>query len=67
MALLGHSVQFGFGCKLGQNIFLWWLPIYWVYRNFRVYVIWASVIPGFKKKKLVGEFVVDLVVGCPFV
>ena len=47
--LLGHSVHFGFGYILGQNIWLRWLPMYWAYQNFRVCVIWASVIPGFSK------------------
>ena len=47
MALLGHNVQFEFGCKVGRKIFLQWLPIYWAYQNFRVCVIWASVIPRF--------------------
>ena len=28
LALLGHSVQFGFGCVVGQKMFLKWLPIY---------------------------------------
>ena len=39
MVLLEHSVQFGFGCKVSQNIFLQWLPMYWVYRIFNVCVI----------------------------
>ena len=47
MVILGHSEQFGFGCRLGQKIFLRWLPIYWAYQTSRVCVIWASVIPGF--------------------
>ena len=28
MASLGHTVHFGFGCKLGHKIILRWLPIY---------------------------------------
>ena len=40
--------------------------MYWAYRNFKVCVIWAYVVPGFFPK-LVGEFVVYLVFGCPFV
>ena len=47
MILLEHSVQFGFGYRLGQNICLRWLPKYWVYPNFRVCVIWAFVVMGF--------------------
>jgi hypothetical protein len=50
LALLGHSVQFGFRCKLGQSIFLQWFPIYWAYRSSKVCVMWASVISGFEKK-----------------
>jgi hypothetical protein len=46
MALLGHSVQFGFGYRVGQKIFLRWFPMYWAYRSFKVYVIWASVVLG---------------------
>ena len=51
-ALLGHSVQFGVGYILGQNICLWWFPIYWAYQNFRVCVIWALVIPRFSQNWL---------------
>jgi hypothetical protein len=47
MVLLGHSVQFGFGYKLSHNTCLRWFPMYCVYRNFRVCVIWAFVVPGF--------------------
>ena len=47
MVLLGHSVQFGFGYKLGQKMFLRWLPMNWAYRNFEVCIIWVFVIPGF--------------------
>ena len=52
IVLLGHSVQFGFGYKLGLKIFLRWLPIYWAYRNFRVCVIWASVDSRFSQNWL---------------
>ena len=65
MALLGHSVQFGFGYRVGQNTFLLWFPMYWAYWSFRVYVIWGYVVLGIFAK-LVGEFVVDLVIGCSF-
>lgn len=27
MALLGHKMQFGFGCVIGQIFLLQWLPI----------------------------------------
>ena len=65
MVLLGHSLQFGFGYKLGHKIFLRWLPIYWAYHNFRLCVVFGVCDPGVFPK-LVGEFVVDLVIGCPF-
>ena len=45
IVLLGHSVQFGFGYKLGHKIFLRGLPIYWAYQNLKVCVILAYVIP----------------------
>ena len=62
MELLGHSAHFGFGCKLGEKIFLWWIPIYWAYQNFGVFVLWVFVILRYFPK-LVEEFVVDLIVG----
>ena len=31
MVLLGHTVQFGFEYKLGQNVCLRWLPIHVLY------------------------------------
>lgn len=49
MALLGYRAHFGFGCKVGQNIFLRWLPTYWAYQNFRVCLIWVFAAPGFFK------------------
>ena len=47
MVLLGHNVQFGFGCILGQKMFLRWFPMYWAYLSFSVCVICASIIHGF--------------------
>ena len=66
MALLEHNVQFGFGCKVGQKI---------------IFVVIAHVLGVLESQimcdlsvcdygvfpNLVGEFVVDLVVGCPFI
>ena len=44
LSLLWHSVQLGFWCVCGQKIFFLWLPMYCAYLNFKVWVIWASVI-----------------------
>ena len=41
-SFLWHSVQLGFGCVIGQNMFFLWLPIYWAYLNLSVWVIWVS-------------------------
>jgi hypothetical protein len=41
-SFLWHSVQLGFGCVIGQNMFFLWLPMYWAYLNLRVWVIWVS-------------------------
>ena len=45
LPFLRHSVQMGFWNFKGQKMFFFlWLPMYWAYMNFRVWVIWASVI-----------------------
>ena len=52
LSFLWHSVQLGFWCVRGQNIFFLWLPIYWAYRNLSVWVIWVSGIWSFFQKWL---------------
>lgn len=42
MSLLWHSVQLGFWCVRGHHIFFMWLPVYWAYLNFRLWVICVS-------------------------
>ena len=46
-------------------MFFLWLPMYWAYLNFKVWVIWAYDILLFFPE-VVGEFVVYLFVGEPF-
>ena len=46
IVLLGHSVQFGFGCVIYQNMFLGCFPLYWAYRKCIVCVICVSEMPG---------------------
>lgn len=43
--LFGHSVQFGFECVVGQNMFFLWLPMYEEYQNLSSCAIGASKIP----------------------
>ena len=50
LSLRWHRVQLGFGCVRGQNMFFLWLPMYCAYLNFRVCVIWASVVCLFFQK-----------------
>jgi hypothetical protein len=52
LSFLWHSVQLGFWCVRGHNIFFLWLPIYWAYWNFSVWVIWVSVILSLSQKWL---------------
>ena len=44
LSLVWHSVQLGFWYLRGQKIFYLWLPIYWAYLNFRVWVTCVFVI-----------------------
>ena len=37
---LWHRVHLAFWCVRGHNMFLLWLPMYWAYMNFNVWVIW---------------------------
>ena len=67
MPLLEHRIHFGLGYKVGQKIFLRWLPIYWAYRNFKLCVIWASIILGLFQNWLESLWLINLVIGCPFV
>ena len=42
LSLVRHSVQLGFWYLRGQKIFFLWLPMYWAYLNFRVWVTYVS-------------------------
>jgi len=42
---LGKSVQLGLGYVSGLKMLLWWSPMCWAYRNFKVCVIYASNMP----------------------
>ena len=52
LSFLWHSVQLGFGCVSGQKMFFLWLPIYWAYLNFSVWIICASPTLSFIQKWL---------------
>ena len=52
LSFLWHSVQLGFGCVSGRKMFFLWLPIYWAYLNFSVWVICASLTLSFIQKWL---------------
>ena len=43
--------------------------MYWAYQKLSVCVLWTSMIMGvfFFFPNLIGKFMVDLVIGCPFV
>ena len=41
----GQSVQLGLGYVRGQKMLCWWFPMYWMYQNFKVCVIYAPNMP----------------------
>lgn len=42
-----HIVQLGLMCPNNLKISFLWLPMYYVYKNLSVWVIWASLYPVF--------------------
>lgn len=46
IVFLGHSMQFGFGCVVDQNMFLGCFPMYWAYWKCRVCVLCVSEMHG---------------------
>ena len=43
LSLRWYSVQLGFWCVRDHKTFFLWLPMYYAYWNFNVWVIWASI------------------------
>jgi hypothetical protein len=58
-SFLWHSVQLGFWCVIGQNMFFLWLLIYWAYLNLSVWVIWVSGFFSSCQKWLESFWVLD--------